>query len=162
LKEAKARRRRAIKQFLIVALCFATLLCLGGIAAGFYFYDRATKPDLSSPVLVTHRYISAFLIDRDDRAAERFQCANPSGLHEVKALRDENDNNQRTQGVSYAYGIGGVTESDRSGDTAHLSVVLMVSMNSQRQQKPLHEQEHWEFTAHNENGWRVCGAHELD
>jgi hypothetical protein len=160
LKEAKARRRRAIKQFLIVALCFVILLCLGGIAAGFFYYDRATKPDLSSPVLVTHRYISAYLIDRDDRAAERYQCANPSGLAEFRALRDDIDNRQKTYGVSISASVDSVQDQGATGNAETLAVDLILTAVIQG--KPQRDLEHWSFTARNEDGWRVCGAHELD
>src|SRR2546423_11431564 len=72
LREARARRRRAMRQFLVVGLCFVALLCLGGVAVGFLFYDRATKPDLSTPEHVTRRYLEAFLVDRDDYAAKQY------------------------------------------------------------------------------------------
>src|SRR5438067_2772103 len=74
LREARARRRRAMRQFLVVGLCFVALLCLGGVAVGFLFYDRATKPDLSTPSLVTRKYLSAYLVNRDDVAATQYQC----------------------------------------------------------------------------------------
>src|SRR5207248_11389626 len=57
LREARARRRRAMRQFLVVGLCFVALLCLGGVAVGYLFYDRATKPDLSTPEHVTRKYL---------------------------------------------------------------------------------------------------------
>src|ERR1043166_4870284 len=85
-REARARRRRAIRQFLIVGGCFVALLGLGAVAVGFLTYDRATRPDLSTPEHVTRKYLEAYLIDRDDYAARQYQCADDSGLAEVRAL----------------------------------------------------------------------------
>ncbi len=158
-REARARRRRTIRQFLIVGLCFIALLCLGGVAVGFLYYDRATKPDLSSPVLVTHEYLSAYLIDRDDRAAERYQCSDASGLAEIRALRDDIDTRQKTYGVTIIPSVDRLQEGEQSGRTARVTVDLVLTAVIQG--KPQRDVEHWEFTAQNDGGWRVCTAHEV-
>jgi hypothetical protein len=159
LREARARHRRAVRQVLLIAVCLVALLCLGGVAAGFLYYHQATKPDLSSPVLVTHSYLSAYLIDRDDRGAQEYQCSDDSGLSEIRALRDDIDNRQRKYGVAYTFSVEGVNEVERQGDQARLRVDLVLATVSQGQ--PLREVEHWDFTARNQDGWHVCGAHEV-
>ncbi len=159
-REARARRRRAIRQFLIVGLCFAALLCLGAVAVGFLYYDRATKPDLSTPEHVTRKYLEAYLIDRDELKASKYRCSDASALDEIRALRADIDDRQRRFGATYSFSVDRVNEISKAGDEARMAVDLILSMVSEGQS--IREVEHWEVTARNENGWRVCGAHETD
>src|SRR5947207_2815295 len=73
LREARARRRRTVRQVLLIGVCFVALLCLGGVAAGFLYYHQATKPDLSTPEHVTRKYLEAYLIDRDEYKARDYR-----------------------------------------------------------------------------------------
>ena len=160
VRDARTRRRRAVRQYLIVGLCLVALLCLGGVAAGVLFYDRATKPDLSTPDHVTRKYLEAYLIDRDDYTAKRYECADPSGLRDVEALRSDIDNRQKRYGVTFTYSVGGINETSRANNAAGLDVTLVLTTTIQGQSR--REVEHWQMTARNENGWRVCAAHEVD
>jgi len=159
LREARARRRRAMRQFLVVGLCFAALLCLGGVAVGFLFYDRATKPDLSTPEHVTRKYLEAYLVDRDDYAANQYRCSDASGLTELQALRDDIDARQRRYGVSITGSLDRVHEVERTASAAKVDVDLVFSAVIQG--APQKDLEHWEVSVSNESGWRVCGANEL-
>jgi hypothetical protein len=142
-----------------VALSVVALLCLGGGAAVFVFYDKATRPDLSTPPLVTRKYLSAYLVDRDDVKAAGYQCGDPSGLTNVKALRDDIDSRQKAYNVSIAVSIDSVIEQSRSGDRAQLAVDLVLSTTTQG--TPLRRVQHWQFTTRDEGGWRVCEGHEV-
>src|SRR5438045_9644808 len=109
LREARARRRRAMRQFLVFGLCFVALLCLGGVAVGYLFYDRATKPDLSTPEHVTRKYLEAYLVDRDEYAAKQYQCSDDSGLAEIRALRSDIDGREQKYGVKFSYSVDSAT-----------------------------------------------------
>ncbi len=159
-REARTRRRRAIRQFLVVGLCFVALLGLGAVAVGFLFYDRTTKPDLSTPEHVTRKYLEAYLIDRDDYAAKQYQCPDDSGLSEIRALRSDIDTRQNKYGVRFTFSVDAATELDQPGPDARVAVDLVLSTVLQGQ--PKREVEHWEFNTQNDDGWRVCGAHETD
>src|SRR5947208_1657579 len=98
LREARARRRRAVRQVLLIGACFVALLCLGGVAAGFLYYHQATKPDLSTPEHVTRKYLEAYLIDRDEYKARDYRCADDSGLTELQAFRADIDDRQKKYG----------------------------------------------------------------
>jgi hypothetical protein len=160
LREARARRRRTIRQVLVVGFCFGSLLCLGGVAAGFLFYHQATKPDLSTPEHVARKYLEAYLIDRDEYAARQYQCANASGLAEIQALRADVDDRGKKFGLTFTFSVDRVSEIARTGSDAKLAVDLVLSATVQGE--PKREVEHWQLTAHDDGGWRVCGAHEVD
>src|SRR5438046_2464850 len=127
LREARARRRRAMRQYLVVGLCFVALLCLGGVAVGFLFYDRATKPDLSTPEHVTRKYLEAYLVDRDDYAARQYRCSDDSGLAEIRALRSDIDSREQKYGVKFSYSVDSATRLAESGSDAKVAVDLVLS-----------------------------------
>jgi nitrate reductase NapE component len=158
-KEARARRRRAIRQFLVVGFCLAALLCLGVVGAGFLFYNQATKPDLSSPAIVTQKYLSAYLLNRDDRGAAQYLCSDVSGLAEIRALRDDLDARQKTYGVTISASVDAIRETDRLDNTATVLVDLVLS--TVLDGEPQRAVQHWQFNVRNQSGWRVCGAHHL-
>ena len=142
-----------MRQFLVVGLCFVALLCLGGVAVGFLFYDQATKPDLSTPEIATHKFLSAYLI------ANQYRCSDASGLTELQALRDDIDARQRRYGVSITGSLDRVHEVERTASAAKVDVDLVFSAVIQG--APQKDLEHWEVSVSNESGWRVCGANEL-
>jgi hypothetical protein len=159
LQEARVRRRRTLRQVLVVGLAVIALMCLGGGAAAFLLYDRATKPDLSTPALVTRKYLDAYLVDRDDAKAAQFQCADDSGLSDIRALRADIDSRQKTFGVNITVSVDRVSEVNRSGPSAATSADLVLSTVIQGQSQRAVEQ--WEFALHDEDGWRVCSGHEV-
>jgi hypothetical protein len=158
-REARARRRRAIRQYLIVGLCFVALLGLGGVAVGFLFYDRATKPDLSTPSLVTRKYLSAYLVNRDDAAAAQYQCEDTSGLEPMRAFRADLDDREKKYNLNISVSVDSVRETSRSGDQAEVAADTVVSAVDAGTQ--LSRVQHWAITTRNESGWRVCAAHEV-
>ena len=159
LREARARRRRATRQFLIVGLCFVALLCLGGAGVGFLYYDRATKPDLSSPVVVTDKFLSVYLVDRDDRRAQDYQCSDVSGLAEIHALREDLDHREKAYRITISTSVDSIRESNRTNNDAEVSVDL--ALTTVLDGKPQRAVQQWLFSTHDDGGWRVCGAHKL-
>ena len=67
-------RRSRWRVVFAVVLAAAPLLCLGAIPLAFHSYDTATRPDRSTPDVVVHNYLQAFLVDRDDAAARQFDA----------------------------------------------------------------------------------------
>jgi hypothetical protein len=153
-------RRRVLRQALVVGLSVLALLCLGGGAAAFLFSDKATKPDLSTPALVTREYLSAYLVNRDDARAAEFQCGDGSGgLSDLRGLRDQIDAHHKSAGVDFAVSVDNVQEESRSGNTAIVAADLAIASTVQGQSG--RELEHWQFTTRNDGGWRVCDGHEV-
>src|SRR5256885_835925 len=159
LRAARARRRQVFRQVLVIGFCFFSLLCFGGVASGFLFYHQATKPDLSTPEHVTRKYLEAYLIDRDEYTARQYQCADNSGLAELRALRSDIDARQKTYGVTINVSADRVRSTDASDTSARVAVDLVLTAVIQGD--PQKDTEHWEFTLRNQDGWHVCGAHEV-
>jgi hypothetical protein len=143
----------------VIVLAVLTLLCLGGGATAFLYYDRATQPDLGTPALVTREYLSAYLVDRDDAKAPQFRCADESGLSDVKAFRDDIDSRQKTFNVAIVVSVESVIEKSRSGGTAVVGADIVLSTTSDG--ASLRRVQHWQFTTRNDGGWRVCDGHEV-
>lgn len=159
LQEARVRRRSALRQALVVGLSIIALVCLGGGAAAFLFYDKATRPDLRTPVLATEQYLTAYLGDRDDSRASQFRCGDPAGLSDVRALRADIDSKQKEFGIPFVVSVDSVRELNRAGNTATVAADLAITTTVQGQSR--RELEHWEFITRNDNGWRVCSGHEV-
>ena len=160
LREARARRRRAVRQVLLIGLCFLALLCLGGVGAGFLFYHQATKPDLTTPEHVARKYLEAYLIDRDEYAVRQYECADTSGLKEIQALRADVDEREKKFGLAFTFSVARADEAERRGNDSVVAVDLVLSTSIQGE--PKREVEHWQLKMHNDSGWRVCRTHETD
>jgi hypothetical protein len=159
LREARARRRRAVRQVLLIGTCVVSLLCLGGVAAGFLYYHQATKPDLSTPEHVTRKYLEAYLIDRDEYKAREYRCGDTSGLTELQAFLADIVDRQKKYGLTFSFSVDRVKVVDSTEKVAHLDVDLAISTTDQGQ--PLRGIDHWNITTQNQDGWRVCTAHQL-
>jgi hypothetical protein len=159
LSVSRTQRRRRWRQVFVVALAVTALLCLGGVGAGFLLYDRETKPDLGTPAVSTRQYLAAYLVDRDDGRAALLQCSNSAGLADLRSLRDDLDTRQKTYGITFAVAIDSVRELSRSSNEARVGADINISAIVQG--KPQRALEHWEFITQNEDGWRVCGGHEV-
>jgi len=144
----------------VVGLCFVALLGLGAVAVGFLFYDRTTKPDLSTPALVTRKYLAAYLVDRDDAGAAQYQCSDSSGLASMRALRSDLDDRQKRYNIAITVSVDSVREASRSGNSAEVAADIVLSAVDTGDQ--LTRVQHWLITARNDGGWRVCSAHETD
>jgi hypothetical protein len=142
----------------VVGFAIIALLCLGGGAAVFVFYDNATRVDLETPNVVTHEYIRAYLIDRDDAKAALYQCRG-ADLKDVQALRDDLDKRAKQYNITIDVSVQSSIEISRSGD--HANVVAQIGLSSISGGTPLNRLEKWSFDLKNDGGWRVCNAHEV-
>jgi hypothetical protein len=143
----------------VVGLAVLGLLCLGGVGAAFVFYNEATKPDLSTPAVVTREFLTAFLVDRDDARAATFQCADTSGLEDLHALRADIESREKTYHFTIRVSVDSSVEQSRSGDHASVDVDLLLTTVIDG--KPQSASEQWQITTRNNDGWRVCGGHEV-
>jgi hypothetical protein len=159
VQPSKPPRQGVVRRTVVVVLAVVGLLCLGGGAAAFLYYDRATQPDLRTPVVVSLEYLRAYLVDRDDTKAAQFACGGHASLKDIASFRDDVDNRQRTYGVAITVSVDGVFETARSGSTATTSADLALTTTIQGQ--PQRAVEHWSFGLRNEGGWRVCEGHEV-
>jgi hypothetical protein len=135
-------------------------LCASGSLVGYVWYDKATTPDRTTPALSVRQYGNAYLGERDDAHAAEFACADQSGLAEVKTFRDDLDARQKANNSTIYVNVDTVREVSRSGDTAHVAVVIVLLANVNGQQ--LRRVENWDFTAkRGRDGWRACAAHQV-
>jgi hypothetical protein len=147
-----------MRRILVVGICFVSLLGLGAVAVGFFFYDRATKPDLGDPTVVARKYLTLFLVNRDDVRAGLFQCANAPGLAELRAFRSDLDSREKAYNLTIAITLDSVAETSRAGNQAQIAADIVVSTVDAG--RPLRRVLRWELTARNEDGWRICGGHQ--
>jgi hypothetical protein len=159
VQPSKPPRQGVVRRTVVVVLAVVGLLCLGGGAAAFLYYDRATQPDLSTPSLVTREFLSAYLVNRDDFKASQLQCSDSSGLSDVRDLRRQIDDRQKNTGIAFTVAVDTVQELSRGGDAATVAADLAITSTVQGQTG--RELEHWQFTTRNEGGWRVCEGHEV-
>jgi predicted lipid-binding transport protein (Tim44 family) len=152
-------RWHRLRRGLAVGLAVIVLLCLGGAGAAFVYYDRATKPDRRTPVLATQEFLTAYLANRDDVRAAEYQCADTSGLSEIKAFRDDINRRQKENGSTITILVNGVYELSRSGDNATVEAGLQLLTTIEGTEQTVSER--WEFRTHNEDGWRVCAGHDV-
>ncbi|GIH18171.1 hypothetical protein Raf01_63430 [Rugosimonospora africana] len=125
----------------------------------YVWYDKATAPDRTTPVLAVRQYGSAYLGRHDDVRAAKFACADQSGLVEVKKFRDDLDARSKANNFTVYVNLDTVREVSRSGDTAHVAVVIVLLASANGEQ--LRRVENWDFTAKRQDGWRACGAHQV-
>ncbi|MEU5963192.1 hypothetical protein ABZ777_18460 [Micromonospora parva] len=147
--------RRRMRTVLTVAAGVLALLCLGGIATAYVWYDRASTPDRSTPDVVVANYIQSFLADRNDPRASEFVCRSGADTEEMRALRDDLVARERRFNATITTSWEGFTI-QREGDSANVEVDLILSAfvdgisQSDRQR--------WRFETRQQDGWRVCKA----
>jgi hypothetical protein len=123
------------------------LLVIGGIAGGalFYFYDKATAIDRSTPQVSTRQFLDAALVQKDPSRVGLFVCGAWSAEEAIEAM------GVPAEGVVVTWGdsVANVT-----GDTATVTVrvVYRVSVGGVIQQDP----QMWTLDLVQEDGWRVC------
>jgi hypothetical protein len=144
---------------LAVVAAAAIVLCGGGVTAGLILYDRATRPDRSTPSVVVRQYINTYLDDRDDAKAEQFACSGFVGTGELAALRTDMQARESKFGVHISVAPGVIAEESRSSTQAAVSAEIVFTTTTAGQ--PQRSVERWEFQTVKRSGWRVCDAHQL-
>ncbi|MGI5524358.1 hypothetical protein ACQEUX_25930 [Micromonospora sp. CA-259024] len=148
--------RRRMRTVLTVVAGVLALLCLGGVAAGYVLYNRASAPDRSAPDVVVDNYLRAFLVDRNDARADLFTCEGGSQLEALRSLRADLLAREERFGVTIAVSWGSLGVEKQNDDAAAVEVTLIISARvdgiNQSDRQP------WQFDTRLAEGWRVCGG----
>src|SRR5262245_3403748 len=151
------RRRPWGRRILLIIAIAVPVLAVSALGAGLVLYDRATRIDRSQPDLVVSNYLRALLLDRDDDRAALHTCADPGGLAEIRAWRDnEIVARERDLNVVMSVSWGVLTVAERTERTATVTTDIRRSANIDG--IPQSVLDTWRFQTVDENGWRVCGA----
>lgn len=157
---ATPRRRRPRNWRLILAAVIGVLsvLSAGGALTAYVWYDKATAPDLGTPIGVVRQYLNAYLGDRDTARAAQFACGGNADIPNVKAARDDLVSREAQYNVSIRVSVDTIRvtgQTDQDADVgAHVVLTTVVQGDSER------AVEQWTFHTHNDGGWRVCDGHE--
>jgi hypothetical protein len=150
---ANRPRSRRLRPILAVLGGVVALLCLGGLAAVYLFYDEATGPDRSAPDVVVDNYLRAYLVDRDDARADQYVCREAPDLAEMRALRDDIQAREQRYSVRIVVSWGSLrVEPAGEGRTVTTEVRRTIADGSER------AQDQWRFEVVDRDGWRVCAA----
>ncbi|WP_444952122.1 hypothetical protein [Micromonospora ureilytica] len=150
--------RRRMRTALTVVAGVLALLCLGGIATAYVWYDRASKPDRSAPDVVVDNYLRAFLVDRNDTRADLFTCESGPQLEALVALRTDLLTREQQLGVTILVSWGSLDD-DSHGDTASVVTDIRRSATVDGVSQSLTDR--WRFDVVRQDGWRVCGSLKL-
>jgi hypothetical protein len=152
-------RRSRWRVVFAVVLAAAPLLCLGAIPLAFHSYDTATRPDRSTPDVVVHNYLQAFLVDRDDASARQFACAGQSNLPAIQDYRSTIEAGERraSQSVSFTWVEAPVTSAGPDAASVDVRIVATIGgVSSGGSQSDL-----FTFTTHLADQWCVASATRL-
>lgn len=119
-------------------------------------YDKATKPDLTTPTIVVQNYLQALLNDRDDSEASQYACTDQSGLLGLRAYRDQAVAFAANVGddVSFSWGVGDVKQTGGDADVE----VIITQVTSSALGSPGRSLHPWRMTTQRSSGWLVCKA----
>jgi hypothetical protein len=133
------------------------LLCLGGVGVFFSLYDNATKIQRSEPDAVVDSYLGAYLVNRDDTAARLYECKSGGNFAAIQAYRADIQSREKTYsvGIRVAWSSFTVHKSGKAG-TVTTDLTKSTGDGTERITKT------WEFAMVDQDGWRVCGATELN
>ncbi|QGN50642.1 hypothetical protein GKC29_06195 [Micromonospora sp. WMMC415] len=147
--------RRRVRTILTVTAAVFVALLLGGLAAGYVLYDRATAPDRSAPDVVVSGYLHAFLVDRNDARAAAFTCRDGASVAELQALRGDLVSREERFSTDISVSWGSLLVRSE-GDQAVVEVELVISAYvdgiAQTDRQP------WQFNTRLTDDWRVCGG----
>ena len=147
--------RRRMRTVLTVVAGVLALLCLGGLATAYVWYNRAAAPDRSAPDVVVANFIQSYLADRNDARASEFVCRSGVDIDDLRLLRDDlvARESRFSAAISTSWESFGIQQ---QGDFASVEVDLILSAfvdgisQSDRQR--------WRFETRHQDGWRVCKA----
>jgi hypothetical protein len=153
-----SRTGRTVAIVIAAVLATMTVLCIGGLGAGYLLYRHVSEPDRSTPGVTLRQYLEATLNDRDDSRARLFTCRDASGLTAVRQLRDDLESTETQHGVSIRTAPEDF-ETRTSGARATVGVKLRLSVSSNG---TFQEQiQSWTFSLRKESGWRVCAGEQI-
>ncbi|UWZ37219.1 hypothetical protein Drose_02625 [Dactylosporangium roseum] len=146
------------RTLLLVLVSVAALVCLAGSLTAYFWYDKATTPDRSSPTVTLQQYVNARFNLRDAARARVFECNSPR-LEAVDQAIDEILGLEARYNIAISTSVSDLSVSnqgDRVDVSAHLNVVVPEAngLDSVQVQK-------WTFHFVKSDSWRVCGAERI-
>ena len=133
------------------------LLCLGVVGVVVSLYDDATKIDRSEPDVVTDSFLIAYLVNRDDKAAQLFTCKNPD-LANISALREQLVAREKQFNVKVSVSWGPLNRQAIAPGQEDVSTQLTISGSSNGQMSSSRNED-WQFRVIEEGKtWRLCGG----
>jgi hypothetical protein len=133
------------------------MLCAAAAGVTYVLYDRATRIDRSTPVVVVEQYVNVLLSDRDDERASLFECDGKRGARtRVKELRTQLEDLERRFDIDV---IVSTANYDWSiyGARSDVQVDLLIDV-PEADGRPSRSKQRWGFELRDEDGWRVCDA----
>jgi len=125
----------------------------------FYFYDKATRPDRSTPAIAVQNYLFQTLQADSDAEAAKYSCS----AGDLSALTDFRDTaiaiaEAHSDAAGFTWTLGVVQISGSAG-TAAVELERDTTKNGKLVAASTSE---WTFDLRdNGDGWRVCGAHQV-
>ncbi|MFC4019756.1 hypothetical protein ACFOW4_17690 [Micromonospora sp. GCM10011542] len=151
---APERPRRRARTVLTVVAGVLAVLCLGGVAAGFVLYNRASAPDRSAPDVVVVSYLQAALVSRDANRAKLYTCN--GGVPALDAFAKQIERREQELNVSFSINIENIMVSKGDSGRASVSAVIRRSATLDGVQQSLTDT--WRFEVEDREGWRVCSG----
>jgi hypothetical protein len=153
-----ARRRQRIKQFLLVFGVLAVVVVLVGGVAGYFYYDKATAPDRSTPGVVVREYLTATFAKSASPASD-FTCGYPDEITEIQQLVTT------VEGLETQYHVDVTVDwadfrTTVVGKKATVDAKLIVQV-PEKNGSVSESRDPWQFSLEDRSGWRVCAAHKV-
>jgi hypothetical protein len=151
-----AERRAGRRRTLLILAAFLLVVCLVGGIGGYVWYDRTTRIDRSTPVVVVFQYVDAIFELRDVDHARLFECERSNGRAALQMLLSDIMERERKFDIRLSVSAGDF-ESAVEGAQAEVRTSLFIDApevngETSRSSQP------WKFTLHDDDGWRVCSA----
>jgi hypothetical protein len=132
----------------VVLIALGFVVALGAAAAGtlFYFYDKATAIDRSTPQVATEQFLDSTLVLKDENRVALFVCQQWSAEAAMAAAAPPTDSR-----VAVSWGD---SSARTSGDKA--TVEVRVQFNVDAGPVVAGSTRIWTLELENQDGWRVC------
>ncbi len=140
------RGRSAIPRgkLVLIILIVGGLLAVAGAGTAFFYYNRATEIDRSTPTVAVHQFLRAAFFDKDDDRVKLFTC--PQWTKERTAeVRGRFDPDIKVTWENVAVQS---SREEQALVTARMRLVFQGFVDFQD----------WRFEVIEDRGWRVCGA----
>ncbi|GAA1032408.1 hypothetical protein GCM10009557_30830 [Virgisporangium ochraceum] len=154
-EEAEYRRGRRRRWLLgLGAIALVMLVVLG--VAGYVLYDRASRTDRSTPVVVVFQYVNAVFDERDLDHARLFECDSGDPGKPLQELLTSLEELERRFDILVTVSATDF-RSDIRGSSAIVGASLLIDV-PEADGEPSRSRERWVFDLQDDDGWRICGT----
>jgi hypothetical protein len=152
-----SRTGRTVAIVVAAVLATVTVLCIGGLGAGYLIYRHVSEPDRSTPGVVTRQYLQATFDDRDKSKASQFTCGPPSDIGSIEQTLTDIISREQRFNIHITVGWENF-DAQQNKTAANVKVRLKIEVPEENGQ-PSESFQQWSFALrHQGSGWRVCGA----